>query len=104
MNADEKQLSNRATREDFSHLIQKQRRGKLKVFLGSSAGVGKTYSMLQEGNRLKQRGVDVIIGYVEPHERPETTAQIGALEVMPPRVTIYHGMQIREMDLEAVLK
>ena len=97
-------VSDRPTAEDFLHLIQKQSRGKLKVYLGSSAGVGKTYAMLQEGNRLKQRGVDVIVGYVEPHERPETTAQIGALEVTPPRVTAYHGMEIREMDLEAVLK
>src|SRR5271170_3723236 len=94
----------RQTPEDFLHLIQKQSRGKLKVYLGSSAGVGKTYAMLQEGNRLKQRGVDVVVGYVEPHERPETMAQIGALETVPPRVTVYHGMQIREMDLEAVLK
>jgi two-component system sensor histidine kinase KdpD len=97
-------VSDRPTPEDFLHLIQKQSRGKLKVYLGSSAGVGKTYAMLQEGNRLKQRGVDVVIGYVEPHERPETTAQIGALEVVPSRVAVYHGMEIREMDLEAVLK
>jgi two-component system sensor histidine kinase KdpD len=97
-------VSDRPTPEDFLHLIQKQSRGKLKVYLGSSAGVGKTYAMLQEGNRLKQRGVDVVVGYVEPHARPETTAQIGALEVAPPRVTVYHGMEIREMDLEAVLK
>src|SRR5277367_621079 len=59
--------------------------------------------MLQEGNRLKQRGIDVVIGYVEPHARPETTAQIGALEIVPPRVTVYHGIQINEMDLETVL-
>jgi two-component system, OmpR family, sensor histidine kinase KdpD len=97
-------VSDRPTPEDFLQLIRKQSRGKLKVYLGSSAGVGKTYSMLQEGNRLKQRGVDVVVGYVEPHERPETTAQIGALEVVPSRVTVYHGMQIREMDLDAVLK
>jgi two-component system sensor histidine kinase KdpD len=97
-------VSDRPTPEDFLHLIQKQSRGKLKVYLGSAAGVGKTYSMLQEGNRLKQRSVDVVVGYVEPHERPETMVQIGALEVVPPRVTVYHGMQIREMDLEAVLK
>ena len=94
----------RPTPEDFLQLIQKQSRGKLKVYLGSSAGVGKTYSMLQEGNRLKQRGVDVVIGYVEPHERPDTTAQIGALEVVPSRITTYHGIQIREMDLDAILK
>jgi two-component system sensor histidine kinase KdpD len=96
-------VSDRPTPEDFLHLIQKQSRGKLKVYLGSSAGVGKTYAMLQEGNRLKQRGVDVVVGYVEPHARPETTAQIGALEVVSSRITVYHGMQIREMDLEAVL-
>lgn len=100
----EPQVHGRQSPEDFLHLIQRQARGKLKVYLGSSAGVGKTYSMLIEGNRLKQRGVDVVIGYVEPHERPETTAQIDKLEIVPPRVTRYHGMVISEMDLEAVLK
>lgn len=97
-------VHDRHTPEDFLHLIQRQARGKLKVYLGSSAGVGKTYSMLVEGNRLKQRGVDVVIGYVEPHARPETTAQIGNLEIIPPRVVLYHGIEIREMDLDAVLK
>jgi two-component system sensor histidine kinase KdpD len=90
--------------EDFLQLIQRQNRGKLKVYLGSSAGVGKTYAMLVEGNRLRQRGVDVVIGYVEPHQRPETTAQIGKLEIIPPRTMHYHGIEIREMDLQAVLE
>jgi two-component system sensor histidine kinase KdpD len=99
----ELQVQDRQSPEDFLHLIQRQARGKLKVYLGSSAGVGKTYSMLVEGNRLKARGVDVAIGYVEPHARPETTAQIGHLEIIPPRVTLYHGIEIREMDLEAIL-
>jgi two-component system sensor histidine kinase KdpD len=94
----------RQSPEDFLHLIQRQARGKLKVYLGSSAGVGKTYSMLIEGNRLRQRGVDVVIGYVEPHERPETTAQIDKLEIIPPRVSVYHGIEIREMDLGAILQ
>jgi two-component system, OmpR family, sensor histidine kinase KdpD len=97
-------VRDRQAPEDFLHLIQRQARGKLKVYLGSSAGVGKTYSMLVEGNRLKQRGVDVVIGYVEPHERPETTAQIGALEIVPSRVTSYHGIEIKEMDLAAILE
>ncbi len=96
-------VHDRQSPEDFLHLIQKQARGKLKVYLGSSAGVGKTYSMLAEGNRLRNRGVDVVIGYVEPHERPETTAQIDKLEIIPPRVTLYHGIEIREMDLDAIL-
>lgn len=97
-------IPDRQAPEDFLQLIQRQARGKLKVYLGSSAGVGKTYAMLIEGNRLKQRGVDVVIGYVEPHERPETTAQIGKLEIIPPRITHYHGIEIREMDLDAILE
>jgi two-component system sensor histidine kinase KdpD len=99
----ESQVRDRHSPEDFLHLIQKQARGKLKVYLGSSAGVGKTYSMLVEGNRLRNRGVDIVVGYVEPHERPETTAQIDKLEIIPPRVTLYHGIEIREMDLDAIL-
>jgi two-component system sensor histidine kinase KdpD len=97
-------VHDRQSTEDFLHLIQRQARGKLKVYLGSSAGVGKTYSMLVEGNRLRHRGVDVVIGYVEPHERPDTTAQIDKLETIPPKVTLYHGIEIWEMDLDAILK
>ena len=100
----EPQVHDRQSPEDFLHLIQRQALGKLKVYLGSFAGVGKTYSMLLEGNRLRNRGVDVVIGYVEPHARPETTAQIDKLEIIPPRVTPYHGIDIREMDLDAILK
>jgi two-component system sensor histidine kinase KdpD len=99
----EAQVRDRQSPEDFLHLIQRQARGKLKVYLGSSAGVGKTYSMLVEGNRLRNRGVDVVIGYVEPHERPDTSAQIDKLEIIPPRTTLYHGIEIREMDLNAIL-
>ena len=100
----EQLVQDRQSPEDFLHLIQKQARGKLKVYLGSSAGVGKTYSMLVEGNRLRNRGVDVVIGYVEPHERPETTAQIDKLEIIPPHTMLYHGIEIREMDLNAILQ
>ncbi len=91
------------TAEDFLSIIREQQRGKLKVYLGSSPGVGKTYEMLIEGNRLKKRGVDVVVGYVEPHDRPDTTAQIGDLEVVPPRVAKYHDITLREMDLDALL-
>lgn len=59
--------------------------------------------MLVEGTRLKRNGVDVVIGYVEPHDRAETTAQIGDLELVPPRLTSYHGLTLREMDVEAVI-
>lgn len=91
------------TADDFLSIIRDQQRGKLKVYLGSSPGVGKTYSMLIEGNRLKKRGVDIVVGYVEPHDRPETTAQIGDLEVVPPRTVKYHGVTLREMDRDALL-
>jgi two-component system sensor histidine kinase KdpD len=91
------------TAEDFLSIIREQQRGKLKVYLGSSPGVGKTYEMLIEGNRLKKRGVDVVVGYVEPHDRPDTTAQIGDLEIVAPRVAKYHDITLREMDLDALL-
>ncbi|MGH8928465.1 MAG: ATP-binding protein [Acidimicrobiia bacterium] len=77
--------------------------GKLKVFVGAAPGVGKTYAMLDEGHRLRSEGWDVVIGYVEPHERPETIAMIGDLEVIPRRALTYRRTALEEMDLEAVL-
>jgi two-component system sensor histidine kinase KdpD len=97
------QNASRPTADDFLSIIRRQQLGKLKVYLGACAGVGKTYQMLVEGNRLKRQGVDVVIGYVEPHDRPETIAQIGDLEVVPPLVAQYHGIELREMDVDAVL-
>ncbi|HEY5706640.1 MAG TPA: universal stress protein [Terrimicrobiaceae bacterium] len=93
----------RPSPDDFLSIIRRQQLGKLKVYLGACPGVGKTYAMLKEGHRLKERGVDVVIGYVEPHERPETIAQIGDLEVVQPRVTTYHEITLREMDANAVI-
>ena len=89
--------------DDFLTIIRRQQLGKLKIYLGPCPGVGKTYQMLIEGNRLRRQGVDVVIGYVEPHDRPETTAQIGDLEIVPPLVAKYHGITLKEMDLDAVL-
>jgi two-component system, OmpR family, sensor histidine kinase KdpD len=91
------------TAEDFLSIIRKQQFGKLKIYLGPCPGVGKTFHMLVEGNRLRKQGVDVVIGYVEPHERPETTAQIGELEIVPARLIKYHGITLNEMDVEAVV-
>ena len=93
----------RPTADDFLSIIRKQKLGKLKVYLGSSPGVGKTYQMLLEGNRLKSRGVDVVIGYVEPHDRPDTQAQIKDLETVSPHLVQYHGIALKEMDVAAVL-
>src|ERR1700731_3186853 len=94
----------RPSADEFLSIIRQQQTGKLKIYLGPSPGVGKTYQMLIEGNRLKRRGIDVVIGYVEPHDRPETQAQIGDLEVIPPLVAQYHGISLSEMDLEAVIR
>ena len=93
----------RPTADDFLSVIRRQQLGKLKVYLGACPGVGKTYAMLREGHRLKERGVDVVIGYVEPHERPETIAQIGDLEIVPPSLITYRGISLSEMDVNAVI-
>src|SRR5262249_7306541 len=84
-------------------LIQHQRRGRLKIYLGFAAGVGKTYEMLQEGQRLKRQGVDVVIGIVETHGRAETAALIGDLEQVARRKVEYRGVGLEEMDLDALL-
>src|SRR5271163_2398711 len=89
--------------EHFLSLIQRQQRGRLKIYLGFAAGVGKTYEMLQEGRRLKRQGVDVVIGFIETHGRAETAAQIGDLEQVPRRRIEYHGVVLEEMDLDAIL-
>jgi two-component system sensor histidine kinase KdpD len=89
--------------EHFLTLIRQQQRGRLKVYLGFAAGVGKTYEMLQEGQRLKRQGVDVVIGVVETHGRAETATQVGDLEQVPRRRIEYHGVVLEEMDLDAIL-
>ena len=92
----------RQTPEQFLSLIRNQRR-KAQGVLGFAAGVGKTYEMLQEGQRLKRQGVDVVIGVVETHGRADTAAQIGELEQIPLRTIEYHGVVLEEMDLDAIL-
>jgi two-component system sensor histidine kinase KdpD len=78
-------------------------RGKLRVYLGAAPGVGKTYRMLEEGQRRKSRGTDVVIGYVEPHDRPLTAAMAEGLESVSRRHLTYRGAEFTEMDLDAVL-
>lgn len=77
--------------------------GRLKVFIGMAAGVGKTYRMLQEGRTEAENGRDVVIGYLEPHGRKETSAQAEGLEELPPRMIPYRGTPLSEMNLGAVL-
>jgi two-component system, OmpR family, sensor histidine kinase KdpD len=95
--------THRPTPEQFLNLIRRQTRGRLKVYLGSAAGTGKTYAMLREGHRLKSQGVDAVIGLVETHGRRETAEQIGDLEIIPPRVVEYRGVTLREMDVDAIV-
>src|SRR5450432_2291161 len=89
--------------EQFLSLIREQQRGRLKIYLGFAPGVGKTYEMLQEGQRLRRQGVDVVIGAVETHGRAETVAQLGDLEQVPRRRIEYRGVVLEEMDLDAIL-
>lgn len=89
--------------ESFLRLIRRSERGKLKIYLGYAAGVGKTYQMLMEAHRLKKEGIDVVAGIVEPHGRVETEALLQGLEIIPCRKISYRGIEIAEMDLNAVL-
>ena len=89
--------------EHFLTLIRQQQRGRLKIYLGFAAGVGKTYDMLSEGHRLKRQGVDVVVGIVETHGRAETAALVDGLEQVPRRKIEYHGITLEEMDIDAIL-
>ncbi|MFD1674086.1 sensor histidine kinase KdpD [Alicyclobacillus fodiniaquatilis] len=77
--------------------------GKLRLFIGAAPGVGKTYTMLREANALRDRGLDVVIGYIEFHGRPETAAQIGNLEIIPCTLLDFRGRTFQEVDIEAVV-
>lgn len=89
--------------EHFLELIKRSRRGKFKVYIGMSAGVGKTYRMLLEAQALMRNGIDVKIGYVETHGRKETVAQLEGLPVIPRRKLFYKGKELEEMDLKAII-
>ena len=95
-------LSNAAaSEEDATDVVEEA--GHFRIYLGAAAGVGKTYAMLNEGHRRKQRGTDVVIGFVESHGRPLTQELCDDLEIVPRRVIDYRGTQFEEMDLDAVL-
>ncbi|MFV8443228.1 sensor protein KdpD [Flavobacterium sp. LB2P44] len=87
----------------FLDLIQKSRKGKFKVYIGMSAGVGKTFRMLQEAHTLLKNGIDVKIGYIETHNRKETHELLNGLPVIPRRTLFYKGKQLDEMDVQAII-
>src|SRR5581483_1344266 len=89
--------------EDFLELVERAKRGRVKLYLGFAAGVGKTYRMLEEAHALKKRGIDVVVGFVETHGRPETEALLLGLEQVPTRRIEYRGLVVQEMDVDAVI-
>jgi two-component system sensor histidine kinase KdpD len=89
--------------DTFLRMIRRAQHGHLKVYLGYAAGVGKTYQMLLEGRRLKEEGIDVVVGLVETHGRIETERLLKGLEVIPRRRQEYRGIAVEEMDVDAIL-
>ena len=87
----------------FLNLIRQQRIGKFKVYIGMSAGVGKSYRMLQEAHALLKNGIDVKIGFIETHQRAETVALLNGLPVIPRRKLFYKGKELEEMDVQAII-
>ena len=90
--------------EDFLELVHKGKRGRLKLYIGFAAGVGKTYRMLEEARALRARGVEVVVGFIETHGRAETAALVEGLEVVPRRRVEYRGVTVEEMSLNNILK
>jgi len=96
----------RKTPEEFLAQLKEEKKesGKLKIFFGYAPGVGKTYAMLQAAHEAKKQGVDVVVGYIEPHTRPHTMALLDGLELLPPLTTEYRGIKLHEFDLDGALK
>ena len=94
----------RLTPEEALEICKKHSKGLLKIFLGYAPGVGKTFAMLNEANRRLKYGQDIVIGYLENHGREETEGQIGDLEILPRRKILYNGVELEELDVEAVLE
>ena len=93
----------RKTAEHFLNLIKRSKLGKFKVYIGMSAGVGKTYRMLQEAHTLLRNGIDVKVGYIETHNRKETHDLVEGLPVIPRRKIFYKGKELEEFDVQTVI-
>ena len=96
-------VASRPTGDQLLERLKQQDRARLRVYIGAAPGVGKTYTMLKDARSLKARGVDVVIGFVETYGRSETDAQIGDLEIVPRRKIPYKGVELEEMDVDAIL-
>jgi two-component system sensor histidine kinase KdpD len=91
------------TVQHFLDLIKKSRKGKFKIYIGMSAGVGKSYRMLQEARTLMKNGIDVKIGFIETHNRKETHELLEGLTIIPRRTLFYKGKELEEMDVQAII-
>ena len=96
-------MDERKSAEHFLDLIQKSRRGKFKLYIGMSAGVGKSYRMLKEAHALLKNGIDVKVGYIETHNRSDTHALLDGLPIIPRRKLFYKGKELEELDLQAII-
>ena len=96
-------MEERKEAEHFLDLITKSRKGKFKLYIGMSAGVGKTYRMLQEAQALLLNRIDVKIGYIETHNRKETHALLSGLPIIPRRKLFYKGKELEELDIQAII-
>ena len=97
------EILSRKRPDTFLRMIRRAQRGRLKVYLGYCAGVGKTWQMLEEAHRLKKEGIDIAVGLVETHGRANTAALVEGLEVIPRRRREYRGIVVEEMDVDAIL-
>ncbi|TBL78597.1 universal stress protein [Paenibacillus thalictri] len=101
--AAEAELFRRLSTQEVERQMNRIRRGQFKVYIGAAPGVGKTYTMLREGNDLLKKGVNVVVGLLETHGRKETADQIGDLELIPRKVLDYRGTRLQEMDTERLI-
>ena len=92
------------TPDQLIERLREQERARLRVYIGAAPGVGKTYEMLRDARGLRERGLDVVIGFVETYGRVETEAQIGDLEIVPRRTIAYRGVELEEMNVDAILR
>jgi two-component system sensor histidine kinase KdpD len=89
--------------ESFLDLEPRSQKGRLKIYIGPAAGVGKTYRMLEEAHELRSNGTDVVLGFIETHGRVETDRKVGDLEVVPRKKIAYRGVELEEMDVDAII-
>ncbi|MFI4984236.1 MAG: sensor histidine kinase KdpD [Rickettsiales bacterium] len=96
-------MTEKMSTNDFIELLESTKKGRLKIYIGSVAGVGKTYRMLEEAHSLKKKNIDVVLGYIETHGRVETEELVAGLERVPCMKIDYHGVVVEEMDLDAII-